>query len=130
MEPARNGVYVSFGRLFKTHTFETDNDANAFMESRSDCGLIGIDRDGIRHVAVKSDKGIELPRPRSLHCCCCGGYFTGRQFHNQDTGYGLGDCCVEYVKGRVEDSEHTYGQRGVHFDLGLYLNVVAERFGT
>jgi len=28
---------------------------------------------------------------RRLVCCCCGGSITGRQFHNQDTGHGLGE---------------------------------------
>lgn len=37
---------------------------------------------------------------KTLRCCCCGGYSEGRQFHNQDTGYGLGACCVD------EDRRH------------------------
>jgi hypothetical protein len=51
-----------------------------------------------------------------LRCTCCGGSFYGRQFHNQDIGHGLGDCCVEYVKPRVEDMERTYGVSGVHYN--------------
>ncbi|MDH2234131.1 hypothetical protein N5K37_29880 [Delftia tsuruhatensis] len=54
---------------------------------------------------------------RGLACCCCGGSITGRQFHNQDTGHGLGDCCVEFVKPRTEDMERTYGVEGVHYLL-------------
>ena len=53
----------------------------------------------------------------TLRCCCCGGYTEGRQFHNQDTGYGLGACCHDYVKPRVEDMERTYGIHGVHYKL-------------
>jgi hypothetical protein len=54
---------------------------------------------------------------RRLLCCCCGSTFQGRQFHNQDTGHGLGDCCVEYVAPRVEDMERTYGVSGVHYHI-------------
>ncbi|MGP3790502.1 hypothetical protein [Pseudomonas sp. B392_1p] len=57
---------------------------------------------------------------RNLKCCCCGGRYEGRQFHNQDTGWGLGDCCVEYVRPHmdsIEDMERTYGLRGVHYNL-------------
>ncbi|MFB9160465.1 hypothetical protein ACFFT9_22795, partial [Chromobacterium violaceum] len=39
---------------------------------------------------------------RSLICCCCGGRTMGRQWFNQDVGYGLGKCCVDYcAKGAV-----------------------------
>lgn len=58
----------------------------------------------------------DLTKPvRGLTCTCCGSAFKGRQFHNQDTGYGLGDCCVEYVRPRVDDVERTYGVAGVHY---------------
>jgi hypothetical protein len=52
---------------------------------------------------------------RRLICCCCGAATTGRQFHNQDRGYGLGSCCVEFVKPRTDDMERTYGKEGVHY---------------
>ncbi len=54
---------------------------------------------------------------QTLKCTCCGGYFKGRQFWNQDTGWGLGDCCYEFVKERTEDLPRTYGVSGVHFNL-------------
>lgn len=60
----------------------------------------------------------DLAKPvRSLICCCCGGRIQGRQFFNQDTGFGLGDCCVEYVSKRTEDMERTYGIAGVHYQI-------------
>lgn len=58
-----------------------------------------------------------LGRIQRLICCCCGGYTRGRQFHNQDHGYGLGSCCVEFVKARVQDMAGTYGIAGVHYLL-------------
>lgn len=60
----------------------------------------------------------DLQKPvRTLVCCCCGGYTKGRQFYNQDTGWGLGDCCVEFVSKRTEDVQRTYGVPGVHYQL-------------
>lgn len=58
---------------------------------------------------------------RWMRCTCCGGSFKGRQFNNQDIGWGLGDCCVEYVKVHFttlgEDFERTYGTEGIHFKI-------------
>lgn len=61
-----------------------------------------------------------LPRPRSLFCACCGGWTKGRQWPNQDTGYGLCVSCVEWKEKRGTDAEEirrNYGIRGVHFDI-------------
>ena len=59
----------------------------------------------------------DLAKPRRrLLCTCCGASYTGRQFHNQDEGHSLGDCCVDFVRPRTDDMERTYGVPGV-----LYL---------
>lgn len=52
-----------------------------------------------------------------LRCCCCGGYTKGRQFHNQDTGFGLGTCCVAFVTPRTPEMARTYGTAGVHYAI-------------
>lgn len=58
----------------------------------------------------------DIDKPiQTLKCCCCGGYTKGRQFHNQDTGFGLGFCCLRFVKSRCEDVERTYGVLGIHY---------------
>lgn len=56
---------------------------------------------------------------RQMRCACCGGSTRGRQWHNQDTGWGLCVSCVDYCKPRFQDGEfeRTYGARGVHFDI-------------
>jgi len=60
----------------------------------------------------------DLQKPAiRLKCTCCGAPFQGRQFFNQDTGHGLGDCCLDYVIPRTQDLEATYGINGVHFGL-------------
>lgn len=66
----------------------------------------------------------ELITPvQRLTCACCGRESEGRQFYNQDTGYGLGSCCVEYVRTRVEDMARTYGIEGVHYKLDPQIKV-------
>jgi len=66
----------------------------------------------------------ELKKPvQRLVCTCCGGETEGRQFHNQDTGFGLGSCCVEFVKSRTEDMARTYGIEGVHYKLDPEIKV-------
>jgi hypothetical protein len=54
---------------------------------------------------------------RWLRCCCCGRETQGRQWHNQDQGFGLGKCCVDFSSARIEDMERTYGTPGVHHSL-------------
>jgi hypothetical protein len=62
---------------------------------------------------------LDLQKPvRTLACARCGGKFQGRQFHNQDTGWGLGRCCASWMKIRSsEDVEAVYGLDGVHYNL-------------
>ena len=59
-----------------------------------------------------------MDRVRSLTCCCCGGSTTGRQFFNQDIGYGLCSKCADWIEGRGQtDMQRTYGTRGVHYAI-------------
>lgn len=58
-----------------------------------------------------------------LLCCCCGASTRGRQWWNQDTGYGLCAECGDWIPSRPghqmtpEDMERTYGTRGVHYAI-------------
>lgn len=56
---------------------------------------------------------------RRLYCTCCGAVIRGRQFHNQDTGHGMGACCIDFASRNMsaDDVRRTWGVRGVHFDL-------------
>lgn len=67
----------------------------------------------------RTDKGQKLGPIRHLYCCCCGRSFEGRQFFNQDTGHGLGDCCVDFCHRGMTDEEftRTYGTAGIHYQL-------------
>lgn len=111
--------FVALGREVSTLIFDTDESANLYMVANAGWGLIGIDRAGNRHIAQVHDKGTLLPDVRNLMCCCCGERFRGRQLTNQDIGWGLGDCCVEYVRARVDEHEEsTYGRPGIHYYVG------------
>lgn len=62
----------------------------------------------------------ERKRPiRWMTCTCCAQSYRGRQWWNQDCGYGLGDCCVEYCCGDIADGARSdcYGVSGIHFRI-------------
>lgn len=61
----------------------------------------------------------DLPNPKWRRCCCCGSAAWGRQWPNQDTGFGLCRDCVDFCHRNMSDDEfeRTYGKRGVHYDL-------------
>lgn len=61
----------------------------------------------------------EITKPvRRLLCACCAGVTHGRQWFNQDDGYGLCPSCADRIEARGNtDMPRTYGVRGVHYDL-------------
>lgn len=66
----------------------------------------------------QDDYASERARPIVwLGCTCCGSSYQGRQWWNQDTGYGLGDCCVDMCGANREPNTETesYGVSGIHF---------------
>lgn len=52
---------------------------------------------------------------RWMSCTCCGTGYRGRQWWNMDTGYGLGDCCVDFVRADRTRESRSYGVPGIHF---------------
>lgn len=113
------GHFVTWGKLFTTFAFATDDQANAFMLTFPywDLGLLGISHDGLRHVAHRDDRGIALPPPQRLLCACCGSVTFGRQWWNQDSGYGLCEVCGDRLPSKVQDMAFTYGYRNVHYAI-------------
>ena len=68
--------------------------------------------------AKKDDYASERNRPiKWLRCTCCGESYRGRQWWNQDCGYGLGDCCVEYCGADPAPGAYSdcYWVSGIHF---------------
>lgn len=68
--------------------------------------------------AQKDDYAAERNKPiKRLSCACCGTLFRGRQWFNQDTGYGLCDRCVRFVGASPEEGveDESYGVAGIHF---------------
>lgn len=75
-------------------------------------------------MALPADKqSDERSKPvRHMYCTCCGAIYRGRQWANQDTGHGLGDCCVEYVRAKyvevgTQTFEQCYGIEGIHYSI-------------
>lgn len=74
--------------------------------------------DACKQAARVDDYAAERRRPiRWLECTCCGEGYQGRQWWNQDCGYGLGDCCVETCGASTTPGVESvcYGVAGIHF---------------
>ena len=41
---------------------------------------------------------------KNLNCTCCGKRYRGVYYGTQDTGYGLGPCCVDHCQFIIEKS--------------------------
>ena len=63
---------------------------------------------------------------RTLYCACCAGSCRCRQWHNQDTGYGICASCIARIRTHrpfghepmTEDEiRRTYGIEGIHYSL-------------
>jgi hypothetical protein len=63
---------------------------------------------------------------KRLCCTCCGAVMYGRQWHNQDVGYGLCNGCIERCKRGNDDEsmQRTYGVLGHHY--GVNISVARE----
>jgi hypothetical protein len=71
------------------------------------------------------DYASERAKPiKWLDCTCCGGGLQGRDWWNQEPGYGLCDDCAPRCCGPIAAGEEssTYGVAGIH-----YLITKAER---
>jgi len=93
--------------MCKTIVISTTEQANAMLEHLESCKVN----------ARREDYASERKKPiKWLSCTCCGEQFQGRQWWNQDCGYGLGDCCLEYCGVDPNGGEvECYGMPGIHF---------------
>lgn len=93
--------------MCNTIVITTTEQANAMLEALDKCA----------ESARKDDYATERKRPiKWMTCTCCGESYRGRQWWNQDCGYGLGDCCVEYCSVNPQGGESScYGVPGIHF---------------
>lgn len=100
-------------------TEEGAKQANAYMDAHPGIGVLEA-RNGRVILASNEDKGIPAGGPAlRMTCACCGSVARARQWHNQDTGYGLCVACIDYCGRNVtpEYFQRTYGLRGVHYDI-------------
>ena len=53
----------------------------------------------------------------SLICACCGTSCQGRQFYNQDKGFGLCPDCSDMLvdDDGLEQTEQDYGKKGIYW---------------
>lgn len=81
--------------------------------------------------AARASNHPDMRKPfASLICTCCGARYKGRQYYNQDTGFSLGPCCVEFCQKRVQDFEATYGAPGVHYNIDFDLDLTVHQCRT
>lgn len=92
----------------KTIVITTTEQAEAMLDHLKQC----------EETAQADNYASERAKPiKWMTCTCCGESYQGRQWWNQDAGYGLGDCCVNYCHAdRTPGAESScYGVSGVHF---------------
>lgn len=96
--------------MCKTIVITTTEEADAMLAILKRC----------EEKARVDDYASERARPvRRMTCTCCGQSYRGRQWWNQDCGYGLGDCCVVFCGVDPNGGESsTYGVPGIHFLIG------------
>lgn len=79
--------------------------------------MAALDRESVE--ARKDNYASERLKPiRWMECTCCGEDYRGRQWWNQDCGYGCGDCCAELLAGECIERKiesRSYGVPGIHF---------------
>lgn len=62
------------------------------------------------HLKATATPEQEKSKPiKWMICTCCGEDYKGRQWFNQDAGYGMGDCCAKWA-----DVE-SHGWAGIHY---------------
>lgn len=73
---------------------------------------------------MNAPEALGLGKIRWLRCACCGSGTRGRQWPNQDTGFGLCASCGDWIPATDRSGEYTpegmrrtYGVRGVHYDI-------------
>lgn len=74
--------------------------------------------DACEERAKQDDFASEKAKPiKWMECTCCGEDYRGRQWWNQDAGYGLGDCCVQFCGADPTPGAYSssYGVSGIHF---------------
>lgn len=104
---------------YKIDTTVVESDADALAK------FAGQDVRLVRGAVIAGEPGkyefavmVRLP-VRRLLCSCCGAATRGRQWDNQDNGWGLCTSCIDYCHRNEtpEQFQSIYGVRGVHFDI-------------
>jgi hypothetical protein len=92
----------------QTVVISTSEQAREYLEHLNRC------KESARHDGYASERRKPI---KWLSCTCCGEGLQGRDWWNQEPGYGLCDSCVKLCCGQIEPGQEseTYGVAGVHF---------------
>ena len=91
-----------------TIVITTTEQANEMLEHLDNC----------KESARSDNYASERAKPiKWLSCTCCGEGLKGREWWNQEPGYGLCDSCVPMCCGPIDAGQEseTHGVAGVHF---------------
>jgi hypothetical protein len=94
--------------MCQTIVISTTEEANRMREHLEACEA----------KARKDGYAAERGKPiRTLECGCCGEWYSGRQWWNQDCGYGMCDQCIRRYSHATEPGvvDASYGVAGIHF---------------
>jgi len=92
----------------QTIVISTTEQAQAMLEHLETC----------KEAARVDDYASERRKPiKWMTCTCCGESYQGRDWWDQEPGYGLGDCCVQYCQANPTPGAESecYGVAGIHF---------------
>lgn len=93
--------------MCQTIVITTAKEADAML------AILEIEKNAARVDNYASERA---KRVKWMTCTCCGQTYQGRQWWNQDCGYGLGDCCVKFCGVDPDGGEsQCYGVPGIHF---------------
>ena len=84
----------------------------------------------------KNGKMNKTQKITSLSCACCGQGTRGRQYWNQDTGYGICSKCVDWITEKEKNNKYEtgeeyikrcYGVEGYNFNIQKYCQQESTR---
>lgn len=127
----QDGGYFLAGETY-SHAPQEDGSVEEYYTAFAQYRVNGVEHFVCRHVPLhcwqsEIQRLMEVVRRQrylvkpdmGLRCACCGGWTRGRQWHNQDDGFGLCTSCAERISKREtpEYMERVYGVAGVHYSL-------------
>lgn len=94
----------------QTIVITTSEQAREFLDHLNEC------KESARADGYASERKKPI---KWMSCTCCGDSMQGRDWWNQEPGYGLCNDCVKMCCGPIEPGQEseTYGVAGIHFAI-------------